>query len=203
MKPGKRWFAAIYRLVDRLQRPFTAAVRRDLLGDLAGDVLDVGCGPGTNFEHYGSAARVVAVDYNEHMVALARRALPRARAAVELRVADATRLPFPDASFDVYVSTLVLCSVGDLDAAVDEAWRVLRPGGEVRIFEHVRSRTPWKAHLQGWLNPAWGFVADGCRLDRDTDQRFLARGFEVIEHRRTTSKVEPLPLVVLRARKPA
>ena len=98
--------------------------------------------------------------------------------------------------------TLVLCSVPDLEAAVDEAWRVLRPGGELRIFEHVRSESEWKARIQGWLNPAWGYVADGCRLDRDTDGAFLRRGFEVVEEQRPSIPAEPLPLVILKARKP-
>lgn len=198
----QRWFAWIYRYIDRMQKPFTAKTRRALLGDLEGDVLDVGCGPGTNFEHYGSRARVTAIDYNPGMVALAESAREGHRASIEVRQADASALPFADASFDAYVSTLVLCSVPDLEAAVDEAWRVLRPGGELRIFEHVRSRTPWKARLQRWLNPAWGYVADGCRLDRDTDELFLRRGFEVIEQRRPSIPAEPLPLVILKARKP-
>lgn len=202
----QRWFAWVYRYVDRVQKPFTARTRRHLLGDLQGDVLDVGCGPGTNFEHYGSAARVIAVDYNPGMVAMARESLAfgRARSAtIEVQQADATALPFDDASFDAYVSTLVLCSVPDLEAAVDEAWRVLRPGGQLRIFEHVRSESEWKARIQGWLNPAWGYVADGCRLDRDTDGAFLRRGFEVVEEQRPSIPAEPLPLVILKARKPS
>lgn len=201
----QRWFAWIYRYVDRAQRPMTAATRRELLGDLEGDVLDVGCGPGTNFEHYGAGARVTAADYNPGMVRLAQETLHERGpfpAAIEVRQADATALPFEDASFDAYVTTLVLCSVPDLDAAVEEAWRVLRPGGALRIFEHVRSSSAWMARVQGALNPAWGYVADGCRLDRATDVAFKGRGFEVIEERRPRMKAEPLPLVVLKARKP-
>ncbi|MGE3960645.1 MAG: class I SAM-dependent methyltransferase [Dehalococcoidia bacterium] len=200
----QRWFAWIYRYVDRVQKPFTARTRTALLGDLEGDVLDVGCGPGTNFAHYRAGARVVAIDYNPGMVAMARQHLTARSwsAAIEVHQADATALPFEDASFDAYVSTLVLCSVPDLDAAVDEAWRVLRPGGQLRIFEHVRSDAAWKARLQGWLNPAWGYVADGCRLDRDTQGAFVRRGFEVIEEQRPSIPAEPLPLIILRARKP-
>lgn len=201
----QRWFAWIYRYVDRVQRPATAAIRADLVGDLAGEVLDVGCGPGTNFEHYDAGARVTAVDYNPGMVRLAEATLRDrgpVRATIEVLQADATALPFEDASFDAYVATLVLCSVPDLDAAVDEAWRVLRPGGALRVFEHVRSSSASIARLQGWLNPAWGYLADGCRLDRTTEVTFKERGFEVIEEHRPRVKADPLPLVVLKARKP-
>lgn len=200
---GQRWFAWVYRYVDRIQRPFTARTRAVLLGDLTGDVLDVGCGPGTNFDHYGPGARVTAVDYNPGMIALARRALPAPHAEVSVQVADATALPFPDESFDAYVSTLVLCSVPDLARAVDEAWRVLRPGGEVQIFEHVRSSSAWRAQIQTWLSPAWGVVADGCRLDRDTLGAFRRRGFDILEVTRPHIPAEPLPLVIFRGRKPA
>lgn len=199
---GQRWFAWIYRYIDRVQRPLTAKTRRALLGDLEGDILDVGCGPGTNFDHYGRGARVTAIDYNPAMLALAQGALPAAQAQVEVHVADATALPFEGASFDAYVSTLVLCSVPELERAVDEAWRVLRRGGEVRVFEHVRSESHWKARVQTALSPAWGVVADGCRLDRDTLGAFLRRGFELVEVERPRIPAEPLPLVIFKGRKP-
>jgi SAM-dependent methyltransferase len=205
----KRWFAWIYRYIDRLQRPATARVRRTLLGDLQGDVLDVGCGPGTNFRYYPAGTRVTAIDYNEHMLPMARAEAARIEGDpshggvhIEVSQADAMALPFPDESFDAYVTTLVLCSVPDLDRAVDEAWRVLRPGGQLRIFEHVRSTSKWIARFQRWLNPAWGLIADGCHLDRETDAAFLARGFEIVEELRPRVPAEPFPLVVLRAMKP-
>jgi ubiquinone/menaquinone biosynthesis C-methylase UbiE len=205
MNVRKRWFAWAYRYVDRLQRPTTARIRRALVGDLRGYVLDVGCGPGTNFRYYAPDAHVVALDYNEYMLPMARAEAARLEGAheqIEVRHADATALPFPDGSFDAYVSTLVLCSVSDLERAVDEAWRVLRPGGQLRVFEHVRSSSPWIARVQRWLSPAWGVVADGCRLDQETDAAFRARGFQVEEDGRPRVLAEPFPLIVLRARKP-
>ncbi len=199
----QRWFAWVYPRIDQRQRAATAGIRADLVGDLEGEVLEVGCGPGTNFEHYGLGARVTAVDYNPHMLRHARASLPAPRAEVGLLLADATALPFESASFDAYATTLVLCSVPDLPAAVDEAWRVLRPGGQLRIFEHVRSGSGWKAAAQALVNPLWGYVADGCHLDRDTHRAFIRRGFEVVEERHPTISAEPLPLVVLKARKPS
>ncbi len=199
---GKRWFARVYSWVDRRQRVHTAPIRRALLSDLEGDVLDVGIGPGTNLEHYGTGARVMAVDYNEHMLELARRDLDRTIAQVELRQADAGSLPFPDESFDAYVTTLVLCSVPDLERAIDEAWRVLRPGGALRIFEHVRSSSRWKARAQSLLTPLWGIFVDGCHLDRDPAATIRARGFAVTEESHPRVRAEPLPLLVLHAVKP-
>jgi SAM-dependent methyltransferase len=199
---GKRWFAWIYGIVDRRQRPYTARIREELLGDLTGDVLDVGIGPGTNLEHYGPGARVTAVDYNERMLDLARGALRGAQASVTLQQADAGALPFADESFDAYVTTLVLCSVPDLERTIAEAWRVLRPGGALRLFEHVRSDALWKARLQSLLTPVWGVFVDGCHLDRDPATAVRARGFVVTSESHPRLKTEPMPLLVLHAIKP-
>ncbi|GMU41672.1 MAG: hypothetical protein AMXMBFR23_25380 [Chloroflexota bacterium] len=198
----RRLFALIYRPFDRLQRRPLARVRATLVGDLAGRVLEIGCGPGSNFAHYPPAAHVVATDDNPHMLPAAHRAAQAARAAIEVTEADATALPFEEAAFDATVAALVLCSVPDLDRAARELFRVLRPGGEVRLFEHVRSEHRALAALQRWLTPAWSAVADGCQLHRDPVTALRAAGFEQV-------RVEAsmggglLPLVLVRARKPA
>lgn len=197
----RRLFALIYRPFDRLQRRPLARLRATLVGDLAGDVLEIGCGPGSNFAHYLPGTRVVATDDNPHMLPAARRAARTASASVEVTEADATALPFEDAAFDAAVSALVLCSVPDLDRAARDLLRVLRPGGEVRLFEHVRSEHRILASAQRWLSPAWSAVADGCQLHRDPVAALRAAGFEDV-------RVEAsmggglLPLVLVRARKP-
>ncbi|MDA0269856.1 MAG: methyltransferase domain-containing protein [Chloroflexi bacterium] len=196
----QRLFALIYLPFDRLQRRPLAAVRDALVGDLVGDVIEVGCGPGSNFAHYRAAARVTAVDSNPHMLAAARRAAERAEAEITVLEADALRLPVGDASADAYVTALVLCSVADVEAALREARRVLRPGGQLRLFEHVRSHRPAFARLQRWLSPAWSVVADGCHLDRDPVAALHAAGFDdiVIE---ATSGGGLVPMVLVSARK--
>lgn len=197
----RRLFALVYRPFDRLQRRPLARVRGLLVGDLAGDVLEVGCGPGSNFPHYPQGARVTATDSNPHMLPAAHAAAARTPAAIDVLEADATALPFEDASFDAYVAALVLCSVVDLDRALAEARRVLRAGGEIRLFEHVRSERGWLARLQRWASPAWGAVADGCHLDRDPVTALRSGGF-------TEVRVEAsmgggmLPLVLVWARTP-
>lgn len=195
------WFALIYRVVDPPLRLVTRRARRSLLADLAGDVLEVGSGPGANFEHYPREARVTAIDINERLVALARREAARVEAKVTARHADAEALPFDDASFDAYVAALVLCSVRDPNQALVEARRILRPGGELRLFEHVRSDVPWITWLQSLATRPWRVVADGCHLDRDTEAAVRSRSFEVMDVRRS-GRWSPVPVIVLRARKP-
>ncbi len=199
----QRFFAWFYARTEGRARKQTADLRARLVGDLEGEILEIGCGTGPNFEYYPAGARVTATDYSEHMLPRAHADAEAAAASVELRLAAAGALPFDDASFDAAVSTLVLCSVPDLDQALSELRRVLRPGGALRIFEHVRSDRAWVAAMQGIANPVWGLVSDGCRLNRDTASAVKAAGFEVEREEQPRFSALPLKTIALFARSPA
>ncbi|MFP4235232.1 MAG: class I SAM-dependent methyltransferase [Nitriliruptoraceae bacterium] len=104
--------------------------------------------------------------------------VPR-RMQVEVVDAVAEALPLPDASVDVAIATLVLCTVSDPELAVAELRRVLRPGGELLVLEHVASHQPGRLRLQHAITPAWKVVARGCHLDRDTRATLATGGFDV------------------------
>lgn len=116
----RRLFAWAYARGETVNRRMTGALRRELVSDLSGDVLEIGCGTGTNFAFYDAAARVTATDPNPHMLRRAADAARAAGARVSVEVADAGALPFEDGAFDAVVSTLVLCSVPDLPRALAE-----------------------------------------------------------------------------------
>lgn len=134
-----------------------------------GDVLEIGVGSGLNLAFYDRerVRRVAAIDPSAPLLA---RAEPRARDApvpVELVLARAEALPFPDASFDSAVMTYTLCSIGDPLRALAELRRVLRPGGELLLVEHGLAAD---ARTQAWqhrLTPVWKRVSGNCHLDRD------------------------------------
>jgi ubiquinone/menaquinone biosynthesis C-methylase UbiE len=155
--------------------------RRRLLAGLTGRVVEVGAGNGLNFAHYPAGVTdVVAVEPEPF---LRRRAAVRAASApVPIAVVDGTaeRLPLGDGEIDAVVTSLVLCSVDDQAVALAEARRVLRPGGELRFYEHVISRKPGKAAVQRMMTrTVWRMVAAGCHLDRDTGAAIEAAGFSV------------------------
>ena len=175
----KSAFAALYDRFERREHPNTAPVRRRLLEGVDGDILELGAGTGANFTYYPATARVTATDYNPHMLQRARAAAERSSAEIMVEQANAMRLPFPDASFDVVVGCLVFCSIRRPGRALQEARRVLRPGGDLRLFEHVRSPRPAVARLQAVASPAWGLVSDGCHLDRNTSASVRAAGFHI------------------------
>lgn len=195
----KRLFAKFWGWFEPRTRREFAGHRARLVAGLDGRVLEIGCGNGANFQHYAASATVTATDYSEHMLKQAQQAAEDAAATIEVQPADAMQLPFEDGSFDAAVSSLVLCSVPDQARALAELRRVLRPGGELRIFEHVRSDSTWVAAIQRVATPLWQIPGDGCHLDRDTARAVREAGFEVESSERLALG---MPHVQLRARTP-
>jgi ubiquinone/menaquinone biosynthesis C-methylase UbiE len=167
---GSRFTAEIYDAFLALgEHRGMRATRRRLLGGAHGRVLEIGAGTGLNLSHYPDAiGELVLAEPSAPMADRleARRAKLARRALIVAAPAEA--LPFGDGSFDTVVSTLVLCTVHDPDAALAEVRRVLRPGGRLLFCEHVRSDSPRLSRWQDRLAEAWAAVADGCRCNRST-----------------------------------
>jgi ubiquinone/menaquinone biosynthesis C-methylase UbiE len=158
-----------------------AEYRDRTLAGLSGRVLEVGAGDGANFRHYPSGvSQLVAVEPEPYLRA---RALERAETVgVEVEIVDgvAEDLGFADGSFDAAVVTLTLCSVDDQGRALREIHRVLRPGGELRFFEHVRAESAPMRAVQRTLDATvWPLVAGGCHTGRDTQAAIEATGFQI------------------------
>lgn len=153
--------------------------RGELLAGLSGRVLEAGPGSGLNFPYYPSAvSEVVAAEPEPYLRASAEAAA--AGASVPIRVVDgtATRLPARDGEFDAVVFSGLLCSVDDVPAALAEFRRVLRPGGEVRFYEHVLSRDPWFASFQRAADLVHPRLNGGCHVTRQTREA-IARVFTI------------------------
>jgi SAM-dependent methyltransferase len=124
---------------------------------------------------------VVALEPAPAMRARAEEAAGAALVAVQVVEGRAEQLPFPDESFDTVVSSAVLCSVSDPARALAEAHRVLRPGGTLRFYEHVRAEDPRLARWQDRLERPWGWIGAGCHPNRDTAAAIASAGFTVVE----------------------
>ncbi|MER7515623.1 class I SAM-dependent methyltransferase [Streptomyces sp. NPDC126499] len=162
-----------------LEKAGIAEHRGRLLDGLAGEVIEVGAGNGLNFRHCPpGVTRLVAVEPEPNLRRMAEREARRAPVPVEVEAARAERLPFPDASFDAAVVCLVLCSVAAPDRALAELHRVLRPGGQLRFFEHVRADSPAMRRVQRALDATvWPRLAGGCHTGRDTLTALVTAGF--------------------------
>jgi ubiquinone/menaquinone biosynthesis C-methylase UbiE len=179
---GHPVFARFYgrAVAPSLQREGMDLLRRRLLDGLRGTVVEVGAGEGANLALYpGAVERVVAVEPEPYLRA---RAVARAVPRVEVLDGRAQSLPVGDGEADAVVFCLVLCTV-PLDAALAEARRVLRPGGEVRFLEHVQDPEPGaRRRAQRVLDATvWPLLGGGCHLSRDPVAALAGAGFEVTE----------------------
>jgi SAM-dependent methyltransferase len=157
-----------------------AAVRRDLVGDLTGRVLDLGCGTGTMFEYYGPDARVDAIEPEADFLALAASKATSFSGTIRAAAGDGMNLSFEDGTFDAVVLGLVLCSVPSMKRVLEEAFRVLRPGGLLRALEHVRSEGAFPGFLMDMTNPLWlRLNKQGCCWNRDPVGAIDAAGFQI------------------------
>ncbi|MFB9908996.1 class I SAM-dependent methyltransferase [Allokutzneria oryzae] len=174
-------FARMYeRISAEAEQRGTAEYRDRVLAGLSGRVIEVGAGNGLNFDHYpATVVEVVAVEPEDRLRALAERAAERAPVPVRVVPGHAGALPAEDGMFDAAVASLVLCSIADVPAALKEIRRALRPGGELRFLEHVRSTNPLLGLLQDALTPLWSRTGGGCRLNRDTAEAIRAADFQV------------------------
>ncbi|MBC2876396.1 MULTISPECIES: class I SAM-dependent methyltransferase [Streptomyces] len=163
-----------------------AAHRRELLAGLAGRVIEIGAGPGLNFPYYPDAvSEVVAVEPEQWLRRAAVEAAVRAEVPVDVVPAAAEALPVKSEAFDAAVVCLVLCSVRDVPRALGELRRVLRPGAEVRFFEHGRAEERTFAAVQRVADRIlWPRLFGGCRTSRDPLRALAAAGFAVRSPRR-------------------
>lgn len=172
---------ALPRLVDVALSDATARRWRELVcSGAAGRVLEVGFGSGRNLAYLPDAvSEVLAVEPAD---------LAWERAAARVgefgrpvwRVGlDGAALPVEDNAVDVVISTWVMCTIPDLDSAIREMRRVLRPGGTIRYVEHVRSPHPRARRIQERLQPFWGAVSGGCHLERDIEASLRDAGLGI------------------------
>lgn len=193
-------FALLYNPLLALgERRGMAARRRELLVSARGRTLEIGAGTGHNLAAYPrDLDELVLTEPEPAMLRKLQRRVARSplRGVARIVPAGADALPFPDDSFDTLVSTMVLCTVDDPAAAIDELQRVLRPGGRLLFIEHVRSEQAALAGRQDRLERPWRACAAGCRCNRRTlallESRFAETSAQPAVWRGMPSIVHPL-----------
>ena len=178
-----RFFSAVYdSLMKSTEEAGMREIRRETLAAARGRTIDIGAGTGINVELYPEGVtELVLAEPDEHMLNRLRPKTATWGREADVVQAPADRLPFEDDSFDTAVFTLVLCTVPDPRAALDEAARVLKPGGKLLFVEHVRSEDQGLARWQDRLEGPWRLLGDGCHCNRDTVANIEASPFQVEE----------------------
>jgi ubiquinone/menaquinone biosynthesis C-methylase UbiE len=187
-------FARVYARVGHLMDAEIADHRRRLLAGLRGRALEVGAGNGLNFPHYpATVTDVLAIEPEPYLRRLALAAARQAPVPIRVVAGTAEALPAPDATVDAVVASLVLCTVTDPDQALAEVRRVLRPGGRLRFYEHVRATDPRLARWQDRLERPWGWLVGGCHPNRDTVAAITTAGLRLVALDRFELQAMPPP----------
>ena len=206
--PRESTFGRTYaRAGPRMDARGAADHRRRLVAAASGVVLEIGAGYGATFPFYpAGVTEVLALEPDPTLRGLARTAAGKAPVPVTVVDGVAESLPAADDSVDVVVSSLVLCSVADQSAVLAEVARVLRPGGLLLFYEHVRSAHRMLGAAEDLLTPLWSRVAGGCHPNRDTAAAIAGAGLAVQDLDRFGFSVLPgnprLAHVLGSARKP-
>ena len=179
-------FARMYRrIADEAEDKGASEHRDELLTGLSGRVVEVGAGTGLNFAHYPTTVRqVLAIEPESYLRGVAEAAVANAHVPITVVDGTADDLPAGAGEFDAGVVSLVLCSVTSQASALGQLFRVIRPGGELRFYEHVRSPKPGFARAQRALDLVWPWFGGGCHTSRDTERAIADAGFviECIRH---------------------
>ena len=157
-------------------------LRRNVVGQARGRVLELGAGTGLNMTHYSGIERLVLTEPEPGMAKRLKRRLQHSSVTGEVVAAPAEQLPFDNGSFDTVVATMVLCTVSDPHAALAETRRVLADGGRLLFIEHVRADSG--SRLEQWQNRLyrpWRAFAYGCRCNQNTLELVGAAGFRTTE----------------------
>lgn len=191
-------FARLWaRMAPAIERRGAARHRDRLLAGISGRVVEPGAGTGSNFAHYPpEVTEVLAVEPEQHLRTVAEEAARDAGVPVTVVDGTADRIPAGDGTFDAAVVSLVLCSVPDQTAALRELHRVLRPGGRLYFWEHVRAEGRGLARVQDVVDATvWPRIGGGCHTGRDTAAEIAAAGFtlERVERFRFPDARVPMP----------
>ncbi len=181
MKFYQKLFASQYdKFMTDIENEF-GQLRKEMISDLKGDILDVGCGTGANFEYFNKDANVIAVEPSPYMLEKALQKLPQ-KANITTYNLSVTDNQLEDIikpkSLDYIVSTLVLCTIPDYKLALKKFHKWLKDDGQLIIIEHIHAKEKPRRVIQNIINPVWKVIGDGCNLNRDTDKVIKSMGFK-------------------------
>jgi SAM-dependent methyltransferase len=165
-----------------MDKPYIKEGRKNILKNVSGEVLEIGFGTGLNLPHYPPAvSKLTIIDKSPGMNKQAQERIAASKIDVDNKVINGEELPFEDELFDSVVSTFTLCSIRNVDKALKEIYRVLKPEGKFFFQEHGLANDPKIRKWQSRINPIQNVFADGCNLNRDIKSLIENAGFNITE----------------------
>lgn len=184
-----RFIARIYDpFMERFEERVLRSRRQKILEGIHGNVLEIGAGTGINFPLYPAGVQLVACEPSAAMLAYAYERLDKGKSSIKAEIElvhagigdEALQAHVPAGGFDAIVCTLVLCTVPNQENAIETIQKWLKPGGTLRVLEHICATKPTGRFFQNLFNPIWRHLAEGCNLNRQTDITLKNKGFQPI-----------------------
>lgn len=167
--------------------------KQALFANIHGNILEIGPGTGPNLSYYPKDIYWIGIEPNPYMHSYLKKAAEKLGLNIDIRTGTAEQINAEDNSIDTVVSTLVLCSVPNLAATLQEILRVLKPGGRFLFVEHVAApQETLLRKIQTGIKPIWKLIGDGCNPDRETWVALEKAGFESVDYEHFAA---PVPLV--------
>ena len=154
--------------------------RNRVVSNATGRVLEVGIGSGLNLPFYGNkVAEIIGLEPSPKLLGMAKKAAQKSQTPLRLVEGTAEAIPIENQSVDAVVTTWTMCSIAEIQTALQEMRRVLRPGGRLFFVEHGRATEPRVRWWQDRLTPAWKHLSGGCHLNRAIDELVENAGFRI------------------------
>lgn len=194
---GTGWYKQVFAWLMAQGSPsYERAVgerKQALFNNIHGDILEIGPGTGPNLSYYPKDIHWIGIEPNPYMHSYLKKEAEQLGLNIDIRTGTAERIDAEDNSMDTVVSTLVLCSVPNLPATLQEILRVLKPGGHFLFIEHVAApQGTFLRQIQTGIKPIWKLIGDGCNPDRETWVALENSGFEKVNYQHFEA---PVPLV--------
>ncbi|MEX2029305.1 MAG: class I SAM-dependent methyltransferase [Candidatus Paceibacterota bacterium] len=178
-----------------MQRESFMEERPEVAKHASGVVLEIGFGSGLNLPFYKNVTKFYALDPSVSLHELAKQNIEKVSFLVEHIQASAEKIPLPDSSVDAVVSTWTMCSIPDIDAALGEVRRVLKPEGKFAFIEHGKSPKIFWQTLQNIITPISKLFTGGCNLNREMDKLIAQNGLQIVDLMKFPEKGRPLNFV--------
>ncbi len=167
--------------------------KQALFTDLHGTILEIGAGTGANAAYYPTDIHWIGVEPNPFMHSYLEKTADKLGLNIDIQTISAEQLEAQDNTIDTVVSTLVLCSVPNLDKTLQEVLRVLKPGGRFLFIEHVAApKDTFLRQVQNTVKPVWNIIGDGCNPNRETGLAIKNAGFASVDYQDFQA---PVPIV--------
>lgn len=184
----KKRYNRVAPLFHKMDNKMMKDWRKSLLTGLSGNVLEVGIGTGANLPYYPSSVSLTGIDFSPNMLHYAKQRAAELGMKVNLMEMDAQHMDFADYTFDYVVATCVFCSVPDPVQGMKEMARVVKPEGEIRLLEHMRSDNPIVGKIMDLFNPVTVRLS-GANINRRTIENVEKAGLLIEQNERLFSTI--------------